>query len=271
MKVSTEFAFHSLRKPLSVRKRIHYDHKHPWFIIKRKSFIDLLNNQQPSIDLSTSNVSGFVPHWVEEENVEAHTVEDRKERRKWIPTEDGVLISAWLNTSKDPVVRNEQKAIAFWKRIEAYVGASPKLAGAYDAATKQKLSGQNENDVMKMAHEIFYNDHKVKFTLEHACVKEGSQMTKAHNHQALRQERMIKRPAGVKATNAKAKRSVSKPTMEEEGREIQSMWKIRQKDFALKEKLNKQKLLDKLIAKTEPLTELEIALKNKLITDMLAS
>ncbi|KAF3548438.1 hypothetical protein DY000_02005179 [Brassica cretica] len=49
--------------------------------------------------------------------------------------------------------------------------------------------------------------------------------------------------------------------MEEEGREIQSMWKIRQKDFALKEKLNKQKLLDKLIAKTEPLTELEIALK----------
>ncbi|KAF2581148.1 hypothetical protein F2Q68_00003595 [Brassica cretica] len=37
LSVSTEFAFHSLRKPLSVRKRIHYDHKHPWFIIKRKS------------------------------------------------------------------------------------------------------------------------------------------------------------------------------------------------------------------------------------------
>jgi len=46
-----------------------------------------------------------------------------------------------------------------------------KFVGAYDAATKQKLSGQNENDVMKMAHEIFYNDHKVKFTLEHAWLE----------------------------------------------------------------------------------------------------
>ncbi|KAL0796243.1 hypothetical protein Bca101_067620 [Brassica carinata] len=78
-------------------------------------------------------------------------------------------------------------------------------------------------------------------------------------------------PVGVKAAKAKAKRSVSKPNLEEGGREFQSMWEIRQKDFALKVKLNKQKLLDSLIAKTEPLTELEIALKNKLITDMLAS
>lgn len=36
-------------------------------------------------------------------------------------------------------------------------------------------------------------------------------------------------------------------------------------------KKKKQKLLDSLITKTEPLTELEIALKNKLITDMLSS
>ena len=49
------------------------------------------------------------------------------------------------------------------------------------------------------------------------------------------------------------------------------MWEIRQKDFTLKEKLNKQRLLDSLIAKTEPLTELETTLKNKLINDMLAS
>nr|VDD29824.1 unnamed protein product [Brassica oleracea] len=74
------------------------------------------------------------------------------------------------------------------------------------------------------------------------------------------------RPIGVKAAKGKGKR-----TMEEEGNplmEFQSMWEIRQKDFALKEKLNKQKLLDILIAKTEPLSELEIGLKNKLINDM---
>ena len=55
-------------------------------------------------------------------------MDDLKERRKWSPTEDVVLISAWLNTSKDPVVGNEQKVIAFWKRIAAYFGSSPKLA-----------------------------------------------------------------------------------------------------------------------------------------------
>ena len=64
----------------------------------------------------------------EDANVEAHTMDDRKERRKWTPAKDVVLISAWLNTSKDPVVGNEQKAIAFWKRIAAYFAASPKLA-----------------------------------------------------------------------------------------------------------------------------------------------
>ncbi|KAF3529726.1 hypothetical protein DY000_02042429 [Brassica cretica] len=34
--------------------------------------------------------------------------------------------------------------------------------------TKEKSSGCNENDVLKRAHEIFYNNHKNKFTLEHA-------------------------------------------------------------------------------------------------------
>ncbi|XP_013639537.1 PREDICTED: glutathione S-transferase T3-like [Brassica oleracea var. oleracea] len=96
------------------------------------------------------------------------------ERRKWTAKEDLVLISAWLNTSKDPIVGNEQKAGAFWKRIEVYVNASPQLdgcppressqckqrwgrvndsvgkfVGSFEAALKNKASGQNENDVMK--------------------------------------------------------------------------------------------------------------------------
>lgn len=32
-----------------------------------------------------------------------------KERRMWSPKEDVILIGAWLNTSKDAVVSNEQK------------------------------------------------------------------------------------------------------------------------------------------------------------------
>ncbi|XP_048624406.1 glutathione S-transferase T3-like [Brassica napus] len=285
------------------------------------SFIDLLNTQQqntqPSLEPSASNVSFFGTQWADDVNLEAHTVEDRKERRNWTPTEDVVLISAWLNTSKDPVVGNEQKAIAFWKIIAAYVAASPKLAGlqkreathckqrwgkinegvckfvgCYTAATKEKSSGQNETDVMKMAHEIFFNDYKAKFTLEHAWLelrhdqkwcgvsttkdKVQSKRRKLDDHSAQSStsvpgdDEQASRPGGVKAAKAKAKRSASKPSLEEEGKEFQSFWEIRQQDFALKEKLNKQKLLDSLITKTEPLTELEVALKNKLINDMLA-
>ena len=36
------------------------------------------------------------------------------------------------------------------------------------SATREKSSGQNENDVLKLAHQIFYNNQKKKFNLEHA-------------------------------------------------------------------------------------------------------
>ena len=115
------------------------------------------------------------------------------ERKKWTPQEDIVLISAWLNTSKDPIVSNQQKLVSFWRRIEEYFNSSPlltgssgrewstckqrwgrlnsevcKFVGSYEAALKEQASGQNENDVMKAAHDIFFNDYTGKFTLEHA-------------------------------------------------------------------------------------------------------
>lgn len=75
----------------------------------------------------------------------------------------------------------------------------------------------------------------------------------------------------LKKQRQKKKRSVTKPvTLEEDVSELQSIWEIQQKDYADKDKLNKQKLLESLIAKTEPLSELEMALKNKLINEMLA-
>uniref|UniRef100_A0A0D3A6U7 Myb-like domain-containing protein n=1 Tax=Brassica oleracea var. oleracea TaxID=109376 RepID=A0A0D3A6U7_BRAOL len=108
-------------------------------------------------------------------NEDAETVSDRKERHKWSPTEDGVLISAWLNTSKDAVVENEQKATqrdnnckSRWGKINEAVC---KFVGCYEAATKQRSSGQNENDVLKMAHEIYFDDYKKKFTMEHAWLE----------------------------------------------------------------------------------------------------
>lgn len=46
-----------------------------------------------------------------------------------------------------------------------------KFVGCYEAAMKAKSSGMNGDDVLKMAHEIFFNDYKVKFTLEHAWLE----------------------------------------------------------------------------------------------------
>ena len=47
------------------------------------------------------------------------------------------------------------------------------------------------------------------------------------------------------------------------------MWNIKMQDLTMKEKLSKMKLLQSLLAKTEPLAEYEEALKKKLITELL--
>ncbi|WZZ86718.1 hypothetical protein YC2023_115297 [Brassica napus] len=82
------------------------------------------------------------------------------------------------------------------------------------------------------------------------------------------EDEAMARPTGVKAVKAKAKRPVGEGVKKLE--EYQQMWKIREKDLAFKDKLSNKKLLDSLLAGTDPLSELEVALKNKLITEMLS-
>ncbi|CAA7018838.1 unnamed protein product [Microthlaspi erraticum] len=43
-----------------------------------------------------------------------------------------------------------------------------KLCGSYEAATRGEASGHNEDDVLKVAYNMFFNDYKNKFNLEHA-------------------------------------------------------------------------------------------------------
>ncbi|XP_020891087.1 glutathione S-transferase T3 [Arabidopsis lyrata subsp. lyrata] len=253
----------------------------------------------------------------------AHTPKVKRGRRKWSPTEDMVLISAWLNTSKDAVIGNEQKGNAFWSRIADYYAASPnlkgverretdhikqrwakindgvcKFVGSYEAALKQQSSGQNDNDVMKLAHQIFTNDYDAKFSLEHAwrelrhdqkwCSAPSTKATGQPKRRKTQKfahcgssqplshgvEEAMPRPIGVKAAKAKAKKTVSKPrSVEEEGKALtvfQSMWEIKKQDNEMNAKLVQNKMLDSLLSKTEPLTEIEEALKNKLINDFLS-
>ena len=290
---------------------------------KTTNFVDLLNSQQNPVLPEPFNYGSFssqVPLFSTQCTETSSFCEDsairRKERKKWTPTDDLVLISAWLNTNKDHVVSNEQKAGTFWKRIAAYYAASPKVVkgekrealqckqrwqklndlvckfyGSYNAATRQKTSGQSENDVVKLAHEIFYNDHKKKFNLHHAweelrhdqkwCelatskrdgtarkrkCEDGAQSASSQATVDL-DDQAMKRPPGVKAAKAASgKRNV---VDQQAASQFQTMWSIREKDLAVKERLSKMGLLERLIAKNEPLSEFEEALKQKLITEML--
>ncbi|KAF8107822.1 hypothetical protein N665_0116s0029 [Sinapis alba] len=261
------------------------------------NFVGLLNSQQ-SISVGSSQVPTLV----------SDDVGECRERRKWKPSDDIMLISSWLNTSKDPVVDNEQRSGAFWRRIATYYAASQKVVGckerepghckqrwhrinelvckfcgSYKAATREKSSGCNENDVLKKAHEIFYNNYNKKFTLEHTWKelkndqkwsdqsstknegnsnkRKGDEGGETSNSQAER-----KRLAGVKAAKASGKKTM----VEEKAlKEFESMWSIKQQDLAAKEKLSKMSLLDSLLAKTEPLAEYQEALNKKLISDIM--
>ena len=259
------------------------------FSFNSLGFVNLLASQSsPPIDVDSAEAVGNSPGLVKP-----------LERRKWVVKEDLVLISAWLNTSKDPIVANEQKAGAFWKRIEEYFNSSPQLIGAvprewsqckqrwgrvteqvckfvgcHEAALKEQTSGQNENDVMKAAHDIFLNDFNVKFALEHcwrelrfdqkwrshALSKDGGKGKRKEACPEVVADDEEVRPPGVKASKA-AKRK--KHGNEAAYDQIETM-------LALKNNISKQKIFDRLIGKNEEtLFDQEKSLTYKLIGEML--
>ncbi|KAF2616990.1 hypothetical protein F2Q68_00041766 [Brassica cretica] len=76
------------------------------------------------------------------------------------------------------------------------------------------------------------------------------------------------RPPGVKASKGHGKQKTKAEAKSVS--EFQTMWNINTEDLAMKERMSKMKLLDSLIAKQEPLAEYEVALKKKLITELLS-
>ncbi|XP_013745306.2 glutathione S-transferase T3-like [Brassica napus] len=248
---------------------------------------------------SRRQVPGQSRRQVPEESVKTFA-----DRRKYSPKEDRILIGVWLNTSKDPLVGNEQRAVAFWKRIVDYYNASPQLVGevprevtsckqrwsrinhevsrftgCYNQALGEQRSGQNDNDVIKAAYDIFFTKYDTKFTLDH-CWRElrheqkwaSTYMVKDGGKEKRRLvvdldgpgENVIgedeDRPVGVKAAKGASKKKKS-------GRD-EELYKL-QGVLELKEKLSRNKLLDRLLAKKEPLSEIETTLKMKLMSEML--
>ncbi|KAL1219437.1 Glutathione S-transferase T3 [Cardamine amara subsp. amara] len=275
--------------------------------------LETLPSFSPPIQINSSQVPHYSTQHSEEQNLDENS---REGRRRWTAPEDIALISAWLNTSKYPIVGNEQKAAAFWERIAGYYAASPavagkpkrgpsqckqrwkkinesvnKFVGCYNQASSRRSSGQSEDDVLQMANELYFNDHQVKFGLQHAWlelrndqkwsaskgnerfkrtkVDEGSAYSSSLNTTSHVEEEASRRPPGVKASKGKAKKSGT--SEESEGSSLlkfERMWEIKEKDTAAREILSKQRLLYSLIAKIE-LSEPKLNLKNKLIAEML--
>ncbi|XP_013717358.1 glutathione S-transferase T2-like [Brassica napus] len=277
-----------------------------------RSYVGLLNSQNfpyesyPStLNFGASEIPPFSSQQTDAPDVREDTPVACRERRKWTPADDEVLISAWLNTSKDVVVGNEQKSGTFWKRVGEYYAASHharesgeprehlhckqrwhkindftiKLCGAYAAAERQISSGQNNNDVLKVAHDIFYSDHNTKFNLEQAwCVlryeqkwlslntskPSGSSKRKAGETCSQTSSTTVGdheiRPEGIKAAKAKRNNAQGKSFAE-----YTSIWEMKKEDLMMKEKLSKLAILDTILAKKEPLSEAEEVVKKKLL------
>ncbi|XP_013633050.1 PREDICTED: glutathione S-transferase T3-like [Brassica oleracea var. oleracea] len=138
-----------------------------------------------------------------------------------------------------------------WHKINYLVN---KFCGAYEAASREKSSGQNENDGSGKRRKLDDGAH--------SSTSAPSENNTAETDQATT------RPPGVKASKRHGKQKTKA-----EGKSIseyQTMLSIRKEDLTMKERLSKIKLLDSLIAKPEPLAEYEEALKQKLITELLS-
>uniref|UniRef100_A0A0D3AQW6 DDE Tnp4 domain-containing protein n=1 Tax=Brassica oleracea var. oleracea TaxID=109376 RepID=A0A0D3AQW6_BRAOL len=152
-----------------------------------------------------------------------------------------------------------------WQKIN---DVACKLCGSYEAATREKTNRQNETDVLKKVHEIFCNNNKKKFNLEHRKLDDDAQSSASHLSESKTSEadEGNTRPPRVKASKARRKKTIEGKGLSE----FQTIWYIKQQDMAMKERLSKMSLLGSLIAKREPLSECEEALKKKLINDLLA-
>ncbi|XP_010424440.1 PREDICTED: glutathione S-transferase T3-like [Camelina sativa] len=226
----------------------------------------------------------------------ASPVGNRRAKHAWLPADDVMLVRVWLNTSKDPSTSNEQRRRAFWGRIADYVSKCPnavgrpkresshckqrwgkindtvcKFVGCYETAIREKSSGHNEDDVMKLAHQIFFNDQNVKFALEHAwrelrydqkwCAstsskgngvkrtrvcEDGSAHPSTSEAPIDVEDEPMHRPTSVKAAKVlrgKAKKNINtkvdvegdaKALLEFQMQEVGRMYEMKQKDFALK-------------------------------------
>ncbi|XP_022563876.2 glutathione S-transferase T3-like [Brassica napus] len=169
-----------------------------------------------------------------------------------------------------------------------------KFSGAYEAARREKTSGMNDNDVLKLAHKIYFNNQQKKFSLEHAWneLRNDQKWCKLATSKTESSSKRRKfadgshsgassqvnecdagvegtsRPPGVKAAKARGKKSQVEGQDVSDYQFMWSMWSIKKDDLAMNQQLSKMRLLEKLLAK-ENLADYEEDLKKKLINELM--
>ncbi|CAA7049895.1 unnamed protein product [Microthlaspi erraticum] len=233
----------------------------------------LFGDQPPNFSTQTSSTADD-----DDDGDESSPLATREARRRWSIAEDGALVTAWLNTSKDGVTANEQKAQAFWKRVCIYYHGCtavkdfpPRLwntckqrwtkinkevqwfCGCFDMASRQATSGQSDDDIFQMAYKFYYQDHKTNFVLDHAW-------RALRNDQ--KEEPEEERPMGVKAAKAaklRGSKTVKRTSERQEAalKNLQAVAALSEKEFTNKEILADKQVLSNLLGKTEPLNDIE--------------
>ncbi|XP_019100881.1 PREDICTED: uncharacterized protein LOC104789430 [Camelina sativa] len=247
------------------------------------SYLDLLNSQGEP--LNQENSSSEIPPWSSQDSPDVPLSQEapaRKERKKWNPADDEILISAWLNTSKDPIIANQQKGGSFWQRVKKYYRESPharakgeqglninckqrwfkineftnKFCGAYAAAERQNSSGQSEHDVLKK----FLNQNVINTPSPSSRTKRKPVESASQSDATNTEQDSEIRPQGIKAAKADRKKGQGKALAE-----YTSMWEVKRVDMAEKEKLQKLAILDTILAKLEPLSAADQLIKDKIV------
>lgn len=172
----------------------------------------------------------------------------------------------------------------------------------------QRTSGQSEDEVFKVAYQIYYNNYKSNFTLEHAWrelrhnkkwissntsenpkgggsskrtkLNGGGVYSSSSNPESQPialdgEEEVMDRPLGVKSSKQKGKKVATKTTIEEEREansrsRLENLWALKEKDVEEQKKLTRMEVLKSLLGRTtDQLSEKEETLKNRLIDEML--
>ncbi|KAL0877454.1 hypothetical protein Bca101_027159 [Brassica carinata] len=189
-------------------------------------YVNFLNSQIPYE--SVVNLDEPEPAFFSSQSADESAA---KERRMWSPKEDVILIGAWLKTSKDAVVSNEQKADSFWRRIQHYYNSSPLLVGItprQHVACKKRW-GRINDQVCKFVgcFDAAMREHRILITPGGSCdmTRNGALPQPLRNPQKRRKKAVTEaevlqtdgeeqvgepevRPPGVKAAKAAIKRSV---------------------------------------------------------------